>query len=118
MSTVATGEAKEKECGMKPKVSDEIKAKLLARVYTDLMPNPPPPPPKPKVEAEVLPFPPKLSEHELIRRQALIDQAWKATLDAKRELEREAAESCHRGPGDPDYIEPHSWVWNKPTRTR
>ena len=50
---------------MKPRVSDEIKAELLARVYTDLMPDQPPPKPKPKLEAEVLPFPPILSEQEL-----------------------------------------------------
>ena len=34
---------------MKPRVSDEIKAALLARVYTDLMPKPPPKP-KPKLK--------------------------------------------------------------------
>jgi hypothetical protein len=88
---------------MKPKVSDEIKAKLLARVYTDLMPDPPKPKPKPKLQAEVLPFPPKLSERELCERQKLIDQTWRANLAAQRELDAEAARSCHRGPGDPDY---------------
>jgi|RhiMetdeSRZDD1v2_1073273.scaffolds.fasta_scaffold202824_2 hypothetical protein len=103
---------------MKPKVSDEIKAKLLARVYTDLMPDPPPKP-KPKVkaevvEAEVLPFPPILSEQELHRRQALIDQAWERTLAAKRDLEAEAARSCHRGPSDPDWeIAAFDPVWGK-----
>jgi hypothetical protein len=105
---------------MKPKVSDEIKAKLLARVYTDLMPKPKPPP-KPKLEAElrsgageVLSFPPKLSEQELYRRQALIDQAWERTLDAKRELEAEAARSCHRGPKDPDWeIAAFDPIWGK-----
>ena len=99
---------------MKPRVSDEIKAKLLARVYTDLMPDPPTPPPKPKLEAEVLPFPPKLSEQELIRRQEVIDKAWKRTLAAKRELEAEAAESCHRGPNDPDWeVASFDPIWGK-----
>jgi hypothetical protein len=99
---------------MKPKVSDEIKAKLLARVYTDLMPDPPPPPPKPKLEAEVLPFPPKLSEQELIRRQEALDLAWERTLDAKRELEAEAGRSCHRGPNDPDWeIAAFDPIWGK-----
>ena len=83
---------------MKPRVSDEVKAALLARVYTDLMPKPPP---KPK--AEIVPFPPKLSEQELCRRQELLDQQWAANLAAQRELEAEARERCHRGPGDPDW---------------
>jgi len=103
---------------MKPRVSDEIKAKLLARVYTDLMPDPPTPPPKPKLEAEVLPFPPKLSEQELIRRQEVIDKIWIRNLAAKRELEAEAeaeaAESCHRGPSDPDWeIAAFDPIWGK-----
>ena len=99
---------------MKPKVSDEIKAKLLARVYTDLMPDPPPPKPKPKLEAEVLPFPPILSEQELARRQQLVDQSWERTLDAKRELEAEARERCHRGPSDPDWeIASFDPIWGK-----
>jgi hypothetical protein len=99
---------------MKPKVSDEIKAKLLARVYTDLMPDPPPPKPKPKLEAEVLPFPPILSEQELIRRQELLDFQWKANLAAQRALDAEAAESCHRGPRDPDWeIAAYDPIWGK-----
>jgi len=99
---------------MKPKVSDEIKAKLLARVYTDLMPDPPPPKPKPKLEAEVLPFPPILSEQELIRRQDLIDFHWRANLAAQRALDAEAAESCHRGPRDPDWeIAAFDPIWGK-----
>jgi hypothetical protein len=57
----------------------------------------------PKIEAEVLPFPPKLSERELWERQQVIDACWERTLEAKRALEEEAARSCHRGPGDPDY---------------
>jgi hypothetical protein len=99
---------------MKPRVKDEIKAKILAGLYEDLMPDPPPPPPKPKIEAEVLLFPPKLSEQELYRRQALIDQAWERTLDAKRGLEAEAARSCHRGPKDPDWeIAAFDPIWGK-----
>jgi hypothetical protein len=99
---------------MKPRVSDEVKAKLLARVYTDLMPDPPPPKPKPKLEAEVLPFPPILSEQELCRRQELLDLHWKANLAAQRELEAEARERCHRGPSDPDWeIAAFDPIWGK-----
>ena len=61
------------------------KLKALATVpsimaWANLMPDPPTPPPKPKLEAEVLPFPPKLSEQELCRRQALIDKLGEETL--------------------------------------
>jgi hypothetical protein len=61
------------------------------------------PPPEPKLEATVLEFPPKLSEQELIRRQLIIDQAWERMLEQRRELERQTARSCHRGPFDSDY---------------
>jgi hypothetical protein len=61
------------------------------------------PPPKPKLEGKVLEFPPKLSEHELLRRQMVIDQAWERVLEERRELERMAERSCHRGPGDSDW---------------
>jgi hypothetical protein len=37
------------------------------------------------------------------RRQAAIDAVWEWTLEARRELEEEEAQSFHRGPGDPDY---------------
>ena len=73
---------------MRPKVSDEIKAKLLAGLYEDLMPKPKP---KPKPEAEIVPFPPKLSEQELCRRQKLLDQQWEANLAAQRELRGRSA---------------------------
>jgi hypothetical protein len=53
-------------------------------------------------KAEVLEFPPKLSEQELLRRQLIIDQAWERVLEQRRELERQAARSCHRGPLDSD----------------
>jgi hypothetical protein len=58
---------------------------------------------KPKVEATVLEFPPKLSEQELIRRQQIIDQTWERVVEQRRELERLAERSCHRGPGDSDW---------------
>ena len=45
--------------------------------------------PKPKLEAEVLPFPPLLSEQELQRRQEILDQHWEAHLVAQRELNEE-----------------------------
>lgn len=53
-------------------------------------------------KAEVLEFPPKLSEQELLRRQLIIDQAWERVLEQRRELERIADRSCHRGPLDSD----------------
>jgi hypothetical protein len=102
---------------MNQKAKDELKAKIMEALYRDCLPDPPVPPPKPKLEAEVLPFPPKLSEQELMRRQALIDAAWESNLAAQRDLDADVARSCHRAPGDPDYTEPNSWVWNKP-RTR
>ena len=58
---------------------------------------------RPKREAEVVEFPPKLSEQELIRRQMIIDQTWERVLDQRRELERVAGQSCHRGPLDSDH---------------
>jgi hypothetical protein len=99
---------------MRPKVSDEIKAKILAGLYEDLMPDPPPPKPKPKLDADVLPFPPKLSEQELCRRQEILDQTWRANLAAQRDLKAEAAENCHRGPTDPDWeIAAYDPIWGK-----
>jgi len=53
-------------------------------------------------KAEVLEFPPKLSEQELIRRQLIIDQAWERVLEQRRELDRIVERSCHRGPFDSD----------------
>jgi hypothetical protein len=38
-----------------------------------------------------------------VRRQHAIDCTWARTLEARREAEEEAAQSCHRGPGDSDY---------------
>jgi hypothetical protein len=96
---------------MRPKVSDEIKAKLLAGLYEDLMPDLPP-----KPEAEIVSFPPKLSEQELCGRQELLDQQWAANLAAQRELEAEARERCHRGPSDPDWeIAAYDPIWGKRT---
>ena len=59
--------------------------------------------PTPKKEAEIVPWPKPLSEMELVRRQRIIDETWERVLAEKAELEAEAARSCHRGPGDPDY---------------
>jgi hypothetical protein len=56
-----------------------------------------------KPKAEVLQFPDRLSQQELIRRQAALDAAWERTLEARHELEREQAATCHRGPSEPDY---------------
>ena len=75
--------------------------KLVEEMLREMMPEPEPPP---KREAEVVPFPPRLSEQELARRQAVIDQVWRENLVRWRELEDEAARSCHIGPGDPDWV--------------
>jgi hypothetical protein len=98
------------------KSREEIKAMILDGLYEDCMPKKPEPAPKPKLklEAEVLPFPPKLSEQELCRRQQILDQAWEATVAAKRELEAETARSCHRGPKDPDWeVAAFDPIWGK-----
>jgi hypothetical protein len=46
----------------------------------------------------------RLSHHELLRRQAIIDEHWQAMLDEKARI-RAAAErrSFHKGPDDPDW---------------
>jgi hypothetical protein len=53
--------------------------------------------------AEVVQFPDKLSEQELMRRQQAIDLAWQGTLDARQELKAVQSSGFHRGLGDPDY---------------
>jgi hypothetical protein len=63
----------------------------------------------PRKPAEVVEFPPVLGQAELWRRQQALDIAWQRTLDAKAELERDAAMECHRGPGDPDYPRGRRW---------
>ena len=101
---------------MKPETKDEerkFKEEAFARIRRDLREGLRKklledqaraiPPPEPKLEATVLEFPPKLSEQELIRRQLIIDQAWERVLEQRRELERQAARSCHSGPFDSDY---------------
>jgi hypothetical protein len=54
-------------------------------------------------EAEVVAWPKPLSEMELARRQAIIDQTWERVLEERREAEEEMKRCCHRGPGDPDF---------------
>ena len=93
------------------KSREEIKAMILDGVY-DALPDPPKPKPKPKLEAEVLSFPPKLSEQELCRRQAILDAEWERHIAAQRDLQAEAAEACHRGPSDPDWP-PYDPIWGK-----
>jgi hypothetical protein len=44
-----------------------------------------------------------LSEQELIWRQADLDAGWNNKQEVDREREEEWAETCHRGPRDPDY---------------
>jgi len=58
------------------------------------------PPPKPKLEAEVLEWPKIIARD---RYQQMLDAAQDLWLQRQRELEAEAARSCHRGPGDDDY---------------
>jgi hypothetical protein len=38
-----------------------------------------------------------------IRRQQAIDSVWEKTLEARREIDAEEAQSCHVGPCDPDH---------------
>ena len=53
---------------------------------------------------KVVEFPQKLSEHELMRRQAILDQHWQAMLDEKAFLREEAERrGFHKAPGDPDW---------------
>jgi hypothetical protein len=56
------------------------------------------------MEANMASEPPKLSQYELARRQALIDATWKAHLN-EQEHRREVAEarSFHKSPQDPDF---------------
>jgi hypothetical protein len=58
--------------------------------------------PRRKQAAEVVPFPDRLSEQEVIRRQQVIDQTWQRNLEAQRDLERAQSGGFHRGFGDPD----------------
>jgi hypothetical protein len=37
------------------------------------------------------------------RLQRVIDSVWERTVEARQELEAQAARSCHRGPSDPDW---------------
>jgi hypothetical protein len=59
------------------------------------------PPPKPKVEATVINFPGRIIAPGTF--QAILDEAQEQYLRRQRELEQEYDQSCHRGPGDPDY---------------
>ena len=61
------------------------------------------PPPKPKVEATVLEWPKPQSAEYASRFQLALNAAQERWLERQRELEAEAASTCHRGPGDPDY---------------
>jgi hypothetical protein len=88
---------------MKTMTREEVKAKILDGIYEAIMPDPPKPKPKPKLEADVLRFPPILSEQEICRRREILDAAWERHVVAQRELDAEWAQTCHRGPGDPDW---------------
>jgi len=59
------------------------------------------PPPKPKLDTAVLEWPKRIDP---IRYQQMLDAAWERTLEARQELEAQAARCCHRGPGDPDWV--------------
>jgi hypothetical protein len=58
--------------------------------------------PERKPQAQVIAFPPKLTEQDLIRRQQVIDAVWERTCAERERLEAEAR-SCHVGLDDPDY---------------
>jgi hypothetical protein len=68
--------------------------------------------PKPDIE-------PKLSNAELIRRQAEIDRVWEGVLAERAARAIEAGKSCHTGPADPDWPERRSdkvWIWGDKAR--
>jgi len=44
-----------------------------------------------------------LSDQEVLRRQQIIDRIWEENLERKKELERRASRTCHRGPRDSDW---------------
>jgi len=79
----------------------ELRAQPISHYF--LPGDPRCPKPKAKPSAEVLPWPKPLSEMELCRRQAIIDSYWQRTLDERAAQAREAARTCNRGPGDPDW---------------
>jgi hypothetical protein len=79
------------------KSAEQLKAEALQNMRDYIAGRYPRPP------AEVIEFPAILSKEELWRRQQALDIAWQRTLDARAELERDRAATCHRGPGDPDY---------------
>jgi len=85
---------------MSPELAEEFRK--FDEWLDKVCPDPPKVKPPPKRKAEIFEFPPKLSEQELIRRQAIIDQNWERLLREQRELEEEARRSCHRGPYDSD----------------
>jgi hypothetical protein len=83
---------------MRPtRVPEEAIARIIEGLRDDLLK-----PPKRKQEAEVVMFPPKLTEQELIRRQQVIDAVWERTCAERERLEAEARRTCHVGLGDPD----------------
>jgi hypothetical protein len=53
--------------------------------------------------AQVVPFPNKLSEQELMRRQQVIDQTWQRNLEAQRDLEQVRGGGFHKGFNDQDW---------------
>ena len=62
---------------MRPtRVPEETIARIIEGLRDDLLK---PPKRKPAVEAEVVMFPPKFIEQELIRRQQVIDAVWERT---------------------------------------
>jgi hypothetical protein len=57
---------------------------------------------------------PRLSDAELLKRQMEIDRHWQDKLDADAERAHSAPQSCHSGPGDPDFGDrrsDRSWIW-------
>src|SRR6516162_6907683 len=86
--------------------SEELAARIAAFTHKVLTEPVPKPKPAPKAAAEVVagPWPrPKLSEVELIRRQAQIDWWWERRLVEERQRRAADAKHFHRGRGDPDF---------------
>jgi hypothetical protein len=62
---------------------------------------------------------PRLSEAELIRRQAEIDNVWEGVLAERAERAAQEAKSYHAGRDDPDWPDRRSdrtWIWGDKAR--
>jgi hypothetical protein len=82
------------------RVPEEAIARIIEGLRDSLIKAPEP---KLQPQAQVIAFPPKFTEQDLIRRQQVIDAVWERTCAERERLEAEARRTCHVGPDDPDY---------------